>query len=292
MPGKPMEARPHRRAAMLFTAGFWGVTLLAAAGAVLLFASNVGLTDWGAVRSLLDDGWFRRSAWLSAATAATATGIAILIGLPAAYALSRYDFPGKAVLDTLFSSVIVLPASTLGLFLMVAFQYPPVLAVQERLGFRVVHSLPAIVLAQLPLAFALGIKAWQAAFDSVSPRYEHVARSLGVSAWRAFRTVTLPLAGPGIAAGIILAWTRAVAEFGAALLFAGTFRMRAPNQFSSAEHLLGLNNADLLSLGMWMEIEGGRTERGVAIGFVLLLLSALSVLALTRITSRTEKSSA
>ena len=222
--------------------------------------------------------------WLSAATATTATGIAILVGLPAAYALSRYGFPGKAVLETLFASVIVLPASTLGLFLMVAFQYPPVLAVQERLGFRVVHSLPAIVLAQLPLAFALGVKAWQATFDAVSPRYEHVARSLGVSAWRAFRTVTLPLARPGIAAGIILAWTRAVAEFGAALLFAGTFRMRAPGQFSSISHLLGLNNADLLSLGMWIEIEGGRTERGVAIGFVLLLLSALSVLALMRVT--------
>ena len=141
MSGKQASpAAPPR--VILFTAILWGITLLAATGAVLLFASNVGLTNWEAIRSLLSDGWFRRSVWLSAATATTATGIAILVGLPAAYALSRYGFPGKAVLETLFASVIVLPASTLGLFLMVAFQYPPVLAVQERLGFRVVHSLP------------------------------------------------------------------------------------------------------------------------------------------------------
>ena len=202
--------------------------------------------------------------------------------MPAAYALAP-GVPWKAATEVLLSSVIVLPASTLGLFLMVAFQYPPVLALQERLGCRLVHSLPAIIIAQLPLALALGIRAWQAAFDAVDPRYEQVARSLGVSPGRALRTVTLPLAASGLMAGVLLAWTRAVAEFGAALLFAGTFRMHAPNQFSSLTHLLGLNNADLLSVGMWMEIEGGRTERGVAIGFLLLILSGLSVWALTRL---------
>jgi len=94
----------------------------------------------------------------------------------------------------------------------------------------------------------------------------------------------------GVVAGIVLAWTRAAAEFGAVLLFAGTFRLRAPNQFPGWAHLLGLNNADLLSLGMWLEIEGGRTGRGVAIGFVLLLLSALSVFAVTWVTRHDVRS--
>ncbi len=283
MSGDPFSARKARRVAGIFEVALWSIATLAVLGAVLFFATNIRLTNREAIESLLRDGWFRRSVWLSTITATVATAIAIVLGMPAAYALSRLEFRGKAATEVLLSSVIVLPASTLGLFLMVAFQYPPVLALQERLGCRLVHSLPAIIIAQLPLALALGIRAWQAAFDAVDPRYEQVARSLGVSPGRALRTVTLPLAASGLMAGVLLAWTRAVAEFGAALLFAGTFRMHAPNQFSSLTHLLGLNNADLLSVGMWMEIEGGRTERGVAIGFLLLILSGLSVWALTRL---------
>ena len=80
-----------------------------------------------------------------------------------------------------------------------------------------------------------------------------------------------------------LAWTRAMAEFGAVLLMAGTFRMRDISQFSGLARWLGLNNGDVLSVGMWMEIEGGRTGQGVAIAFALVLVSAVSVYALHRI---------
>lgn len=108
------------------------------------------------------------------------------MGIPASYSLSRFNIPGKTIIDIIFASVIVLPASTIGLCLMVAFQYEPILKIQQALGFRVVHSIPSIIIAQLVLALAFGIKAWRVAFDDVNPRYEHVARSLGSSRMRTF----------------------------------------------------------------------------------------------------------
>ncbi len=248
-----------------------------------LFMSSLGQTNGAAIRTLLGRAWFWRSVWLSVFTATVTTSLAVLLGIPAAYALSRFRFRGRDVAGVLLDSLLVLPASTIGLTLMVALQYPPILAWQDALGFRVVHSLAAVVLAQLVLALAFGIQAFRAAFDSEDPRYEHVARTLGSSRTRTFLTVTLPLAKSGILAGIVLAWTRALAEFGAVLLVAGTFRMRDAGQFSALAHALGLANADLLSVGMWMEIEGGRTEQGVAIAFVLVLVSALSVYSLHRL---------
>jgi molybdate transport system permease protein len=247
------------------------------AGSLWLFASSLGQTDAAAVRALFGRPWFWRSVWLSVFTASVTTVIAVLLGVPTAYAMSRFRFRGRVAAGVLLDAVLVLPASTIGLTLMVAFQYPPVLALQDAIGFRVVHSLAGVVLAQLVLALAFAIQAFRAAFDDQSPRYEHVARTLGSSRLRTFFTVTLPLAKRGILAGIVLAWTRALAEFGAVLLVAGTFRMRAPGQFSALAHWLGLANADVLSVGMWMEIEGGRTEQGVAIAFTLLFVSALSI---------------
>jgi ABC-type sulfate transport system permease component len=252
-------------------------------GSVWLFASSLGQTDVGAIRALLGRAWFWRSVWLSVFTATVTTTIAVLLGIPTAYALSRFRFRGRVAAGVLLDAVLVLPASSIGLALVVALQYPPVLAWQEALGFRVVHSLAGVVLAQLVLALAFAIQAFRAAFDAQSPRFEHVARTLGSSRLRTFMTVTLPLARSGILAGIVLAWTRALAEFGAVLLVAGTFRMRAPGQFSALAHWLGLANGDVLSVGMWMEIEGGHTEQGVAIAFTLLFVSALSVYLLHRL---------
>jgi molybdate transport system permease protein len=253
------------------------------AGSVWLFASSLDQTDADAVRTLLNRPWFWRSLWLSILTATVTTTLAMALGIPTAYAISRFKFRGRTAVGVLLDAVLVLPASTVGLSLMVAFQYPPILALQDAVGFRVVHSLAGIVLAQLVLSLAFGIQAWRAAFEAVNPRCEHVARSLGSSRTRTFFTVTIPVAKGGIVTGVVLAWTRAMAEFGAVLLMAGTFRMRDISQFSGLARWLGLNNGDVLSVGMWMEIEGGRTGQGVAIAFALVLVSAVSVYALHRI---------
>lgn len=264
----------------------YAITILFILSVCWLFLSNIGYTDTQSVLELFSRPWFWKSVKLSLLTSCITTIIAIFVGIPASYALSRFNIPGKTIIDILFASVIVLPASTIGLCLMIAFQYEPILKIQQALGIRIVHSMPSIIIAQLVLALAFGIKAWRAAFDEVNPRYEHVARSLGSTRMRTFWKVTLPSAKVGILAGIVLAWTRAMAEFGAVLLFSSTFRNRHETQFSHITKFLGIDRADILPVGMWMEIEGGNIEQGIAIGFVLVIITLLSVYALNKISGK------
>jgi len=250
------------------------------------------ITSWGEDREILDqfaggfwrDPYFWKSLNLTLIITAITTLIATLIGIPTAYALSRYRIPGKAAIEVLFSSVIVIPASSVGLCLIVMFNYGPLWDLQLALGFRVAHSIfPGMIIASFVLAFALGLSAWRATFDSINPRFEQVARSLGSSRWRAFRTVTLPMARSGLAAGVILAWTRAMAEFGAVLFFCGTFHELPLSRFSGLEKNLSIHQADWLSVAVWSEVEYGNVEYGFALAFVLVFIGGLSVYIMHRI---------
>jgi molybdate transport system permease protein len=281
-PGRQAAASGRRRVGR-FELALLGALFLVVAGSAWLFASNLGQTDAASVRALCARPWFWRSAWLSVVTATTTTLLAVLLGVPTAYALARFRFRGRAAADVVLDATLVLPASTVGLVLMVLLQHPPLLRLQDALGGRIVHSLTGVVVAQLVLALAFGIQAWRAAFASVNPRCEHVARTLGASRTRTFFTVTVPAARSGLVAGVVLAWTRALAEFGAVLLVAGTFHRRDPSHFSGLARALRLNNGDVLSVGMWMEIEGGRTGQGVAIAFALTLVAAITVYLLHRL---------
>jgi len=294
--GKRLQAR-------LFVAACYAASVLLVLGSCWLFLSNADqLVPPKPTRSKAMQAWrtdtrpkafagalwrdpsFWRSANLTVAASTLTALIAAAVGIPAAYALSRYRIPGRALIDVLFSSVIVLPASAVGLALIVMFQHGPLYGLQQALGVKVPHTLfPGIVVAQLVLALAMGLSAWRAAFDGVNPRFEHVARSLGSSPWRAFRTVTLPAAKPGLIAGFILAWVRAMAEFGAVLLFCGTFRELPLSRFSAFTQAIGMHKADFLSVAMWADIEYGNVEYGFGIAFALVLISALSVYAIHRI---------
>jgi len=243
--------------------------------------------DEGRVREFAGGFWhepaFWRSVSLTVVTATITTFIAALVGIPASYALSRYGIPGRSLIDVLFSSVIVLPSSSVGLCLIVVFQYGPLFELQQSTGVHVPYTLAAIVVVQLVLSLAMGMSAWRAAFDGVNPRFEHVARSLGSSRWRAFRTVALPAAKPGIVAGLILAWTRAAAEFGGVLLFAGTFAAQPLERFGPLTRALHIHQADPLAVNMWVQIEYGNVEYGFAIGFTLVAVSAASVYAIHKL---------
>lgn len=269
-----------------FTWFLYTVTVLFLLSVCWLFLSNVGHTNVQSVTQLLNREWFMRSLKLSLVTSFITTVIAVILGIPAAYALSRFAIPGKTAIDILFSSIIVLPASTIGLCLMVAFQWDPFLNIQQKLGFRVVHSLASVVTAQLVLALAMGIKAWKTAFDDFDTRTEHVARTLGGGRRYTFFHVTLPAVRIGLLTGIMLAWTRAMAEFGAVLLFSSTFRERDASQFSALTRFLGIDRADILPVGMWMEIEGGNIEQGIAIAFVLVLICFFSVVTMNLLSGK------
>lgn len=250
------------------------------------------LIAWGEDREIMNrfaggfwlDPYFWKSLNLTLMITIITTAISTVLGIPAAYALSRYSIPGKRFIEILFSSVIVIPASSVGLCLIVMFNYGPLWKLQQHLGFRFAHSIfPGMIIASFVLSFALGLSAWKATFENINPRFEHVARSLGSSRWRAFRTVTLPLAKSGLIAGIILAWTRAMAEFGAVLFFCGTFRELPFGRFSAFEHALHIDQADWLSVAIWAQIEFGNVEYGFALAFILVLIGGVSVYVMHRI---------
>jgi len=299
----PQRSPLHRRNAAVVTAVVYSAVVFLVTGACWLFASNLDQLFPGEqfIQSAAMDEWrpmddhlhvfaggfwrvgaFWRSVNLTVATATITMLIAAVIGIPAAYALSRYSLPGRSVIDVLFSSIIVLPTASVGLCLVILMQYTPLLK-----ELRLVYSLPGIVAVQLVVAMAMGISAWKAAFDGVNARFEHVARSLGSGPWRAFRTVTLPCAKPGLIAGLILAWTRAAAEFGGVLIFCSTFAERPEASFSPFTKLLHLHQADPLAVSMWSQIEYGNVEYGAAIGFVLVFISAASVYAIHRLGGKT-----
>ena len=293
-----------RSQARLVVALAYLVTVMLLMGSCWLFVSNADQlwpkgelhitkemeawrTDEGHVREFAGGFWhepaFWRSANLTVVTATATTLIAALVGIPASYALARHRVPGQAVIDVLFSSVIVLPSASVGLCLLVVFQYGPIFELEKRLGVYVPYTVPAIVVVQLVLSLAMGMSVWRAAFAGVNPRFEHVARSLGSSPWRAFRTVTLPSAKTGLIAGLILAWTRAAAEFGGVLMFSGTFAEKPLETFGPLARALQLHKADPLAVNMWVQIEYGNVEYGFAIGFVLVTVSALSVYAIHKL---------
>lgn len=261
--------------------------LLLSAGLLLCNADQLLGADGSFAGGMLGEASFWRSVNLSVVTATLTALTAAIVGIPAAYALSRRKVPARGLIDVLLSSVIVLPASSVGLGLIVLFQYGPLHDLQQRLGFQVAHTvLPGIVVAQLVLSLAMGLSAWRAAFDTVNPRFELVARSLGGSAWRAFWTVTLPLARPGLLAGFVLAWVRAMAEFGAVLLFCATFAELPGSRFGPLLRALQLHRADILSVSMWSHIEYGELEYGFGIAFVMVLVSAASVYSMHRLGGR------
>ncbi|MBN2040623.1 MAG: ABC transporter permease subunit [Spirochaetes bacterium] len=251
------------------------------------------ITDvWGDDREIMNqfaggfwkDPYFWKSLNLTVVTTLITTLIASIVGIPTAYALSRFRIKAKSIVEILFSSLIVMPGSVIGICLIIMFNYGPLWDLQNALGFRFAHSLfPGMVIASLVLSFALGLSAWKAAFDSVNPRFEQVARSLGSSRWRAFRTVTFPLAKSGIIAGIILAWTRAMAEFSAVLFFCGTFMELPSSRFSEFTKFIQMDQADWVSVAVWAQVEFGNIEYGFALAFVLVLIGGISVYIMHRI---------
>jgi ABC-type sulfate transport system permease component len=298
-----LEYPPGRTANLLFTAFFYTAVIALVLASCWLFLSNAGelfpkkLADivemdlWRKANragefagGLWKDAAFWRSVNLSILTSTLAALIAAIVGIPAAYALSRFKIPGRSVIDVLFSSVIVLPASSVGLCLIVVFQYGFLHKIQTILHMQVAHSIfPGIIVAQLVLSLALGLSAWKAAFDGVNPRFELVARTLGSSNWRAFWTVTFPLSRTGLLAGFILAWARAMAEFGAVLLFCGTFSELPLSRFSPLLQTLQLHKADILPVAMWTAIEYGELEYGFGIAFALVAISGISIYTMHRL---------
>ena len=167
------------------------------------------------------DAEVRDAVALTVLTATAATVIAVLLGLPLGYALARFRFPGSRLLRGILELPVVIPHPVAGIALLLFLgRQSTIGGALGKAGLEIVSQVPGIIAAMLFVSAPLLVSGAREAFASVDPKLERVARTLGDSGWRAFRRVTLPLAGRGILAGALLAWGRSVSEFGAIVILA------------------------------------------------------------------------
>jgi len=156
------------------------------------------------------------------AMALLATLLMLPPGVALAWLLARRPFPGRSVLDTLVSLPLVLPPVATGLILLwLLGRRGPLGELLARVGFDVLFTWKAVVIAMAVMGLPLLVRAARAGFEQVDRRYEHVAATLGASPARVFFTISLPLAGRGVLAGALLGFSRALGEFGATIMVAG-----------------------------------------------------------------------
>lgn len=160
---------------------------------------------------------------LSLRIASIATVFSFLFGVLFAYILNKKNIPGKNFWETLITLPMILPPSVTGYFLLMLLGKRGVIgsALIDIFGFKIIFTWYAAVIAASIVSLPLMYQNVKAAFVNVDPAYERAARTLGSSEFRIFTTITFPLAWPGIISGIVLAFCRAIGEFGATLMVAG-----------------------------------------------------------------------
>lgn len=162
---------------------------------------------------------------ISLIAATIATFLSLVIALPSAYALSRFDFRGRHIIDTILELPMIVSPAALGAMLLIFFNNPLGIWIQDNYA-QFVFTIYGIILAQFVTTAGIATRLIKAAMDEIPQRYEDVARSLGVSPFKAFLTVTLPLCKNGIIAASVLTWAKAIGEFGATITIAGSMAMK------------------------------------------------------------------
>ena len=197
------------------------------AAAVLLvpLAAMVAATEPGGLADALRSEAARDALWLSVSTSTAAMLVCLVIGLPLAWLLARVDFPGRRLVRALVIVPMVLPPVVAGIALRSAFGRSgllgePILGVT---GFAFPYTTWGVVLAHVFVALPFLVISTEGALRSTGSGYDGAAATLGAGRWTTFRRVTIPLALPGIAAAMVLAWARSLGEFGATITFNGNY---------------------------------------------------------------------
>ena len=191
----------------------------------LPFLGLLWRAPWGTTWSVLTEEAVRTALWLSIRCSLAATALALVFGVPLAWLLARVDFPGRGVARALCTLSMVLPPVVGGVALFFSFgrrglfgQY-----LDRWFDFRLPFTTWGVVMAQTFVSMPFLVLTVEAALRQIDRRFEDAARTLGGSRWYVFRRVTLPTVRPALIAGAVLAWARALGEFGATITFAGNF---------------------------------------------------------------------
>src|SRR5579884_3187088 len=241
-----------------------GLALLAAAGVAFLVLPLAGLlsqVSWGDVGAALTSNDVLTSLRLSLECSLLAVAGSVMVGLPLGVALARWRFRGRSVVRALVLTPLVMPPVVGGIALQSALgrTTPVGGALHALFGVTLPFSTAGAVLAEAFVAMPFLVFAVEAGLRQRDSAYEEAAATLGATPWRRFRSVTLPLLAPSLAAGAALCWARALGEFGATITFAGSFP--------------GITQT--LPLGAYSAFEGsGATGRAITLSLLLLIVAA------------------
>jgi molybdate transport system permease protein len=216
-------------------------------------------TPWSGVLDELTAPPARTALRLSLVCSLGATALAVALGMPLAWALARTRMPIGRLVRALALLPLVLPPVVGGVALLLALGRNGILGqwLDQWFGVRLPFTTAGAIIAEGFVAMPFVVITAEAAFRSADRRLEDAARTLGASRAAVFRTVTLPLAAPALAAGVALAWARALGEFGATITFAGNTPGRTQT----------------LPLQVYLALESGRTGLAMALSLVLLAVS-------------------
>jgi molybdate transport system permease protein len=213
--------------------------------------------------------WF--PVFLSIKVAFIVVFIVACVGIPLGRLMARREFYGKDVVEAFITLPLVLPPSVIGYGLLKLIGKNGLLGkTLESMGISIIFTWWAVVLASTVVAFPLMYQSAKAAFCSVEPNYEKAARTLGASEMRIFLTISLPLAWPGIIAGLVLAFARALGEFGATLMVAGNI----PGQTQT------------IPLAIYFAVESGDDQTARTLVAIITVFSFLIIFWVNRWTKR------
>ncbi len=201
------------------------VAIVAVAFFALPFLGLLWRLPWGDLLTVVGEPDVQRALWLSLRTSLTATALTLFFGVPLAWLLARVEFAGRGAVRALCTLSMVLPPVVAGVALFFSFgrrglfgQY-----LDRWFGITLPFTTWGVVVAQTFVAMPFLVITVEAALRTTDVRHEEAARTLGASRWYVFRRVTLPAIRPALIAGGVLAWARALGEFGATITFAGNF---------------------------------------------------------------------
>jgi molybdate transport system permease protein len=227
---------------------------------VALLAADCSYTNTQAFLEVLTKPETLAALSLSLWTSGVSVVIGLLFAVPMGYALSRYRFPGHALVDSIVDLPILLPPLIVGLSLLVFFR-TGVGQFIEGTGLRFVFQRRGIVLCQFLVSASFGIRAMKICFDGIDVRLEHVAMTLGCTRFGAFWRVAFPLARRGMVAGAILIWTRAFGLFAPLMIFVGAVRRKT----------------EVLPTMIYLEQSVGRLEVALAVALLMVALATVAL---------------
>ncbi|MFB0902254.1 MAG: ABC transporter permease [Acidimicrobiales bacterium] len=247
----------------------WPLLVLGSLGAAVFVLPLIGLatrTPWSRLRELVMSDVVVDALKLSLMTSVLAAAISLLLGVPLAWLLARVEFPGRRIVRAIVTLPMVLPPVVGGAALLFALGRRGVIGepINDATGFLLPFSVWGVVVANVFVAMPFLVVTVEGALRNVDGRHEAAAATLGASRLTVFRRITLPMIAPSVRAGLVLAWARALGEFGATVTFAGNLQGRTQT----------------LPLAVFVALEQDR-DTAVAISLVLVAVS-LAVLLLLR----------